>query len=148
MLPLTQVAAKRDKGSYAGHFCRSTSACAEQRPKAAAHRRAAPTARRLGCRLRKYMILHGFGQHKALQIEPWIAAPRPDAARLCAFIHPPQSPQTGHWGSFANWRLLRAGAGLTQTPPAPDTQHPQHQRDRAIAEHQHGASLEQHQNFE
>ena len=56
---------------------------AEQRPKAAATQRAAPTARRLGCHLRNDLIFQGLGQHKALQSKPWIVAPRPCAARLC-----------------------------------------------------------------
>jgi hypothetical protein len=66
--------------------------CAESRPKAAATQRAAPTARRLGCHQRKVLILKGFGQHKALQIQPWIAAPRPGAARLRANIQRSQRP--------------------------------------------------------
>ncbi|ATX67017.1 hypothetical protein LY39_00366 [Roseinatronobacter bogoriensis subsp. barguzinensis] len=59
--------------------------CAESRPKAAAHRRAAPTARRFGCHNRNDLISQGLGQHKVLQIQPWIAAPRPgDAQRRFA----------------------------------------------------------------
>ena len=60
-----------------------TFSCAESRPKAAAHRLGAPTARRLGCPQRNDLIFQGLGYHKALQSIAWIAAPRPDAARLC-----------------------------------------------------------------
>jgi hypothetical protein len=38
---------------------------AESRPKAAAHRRAAPSARRFGCNQRLAWISRGFGRHKA-----------------------------------------------------------------------------------
>ena len=69
--------------------------CAEQRPKAAATQWAAPTARRFGCHLRNDLILREFGQHKALQIQPWIAAPRPNASRLVETIHRPQRPLEG-----------------------------------------------------
>ena len=54
-----------------------------------------PTARRFGCHLRNDLILREFGQHKALQIQPWIAAPRPNASRLVETIHRPQRPLEG-----------------------------------------------------
>ena len=53
-------------------------------PEACLWHDAAPTARRLGCWRRNALTFCGFGQHKA-QWSIWeIAAPRPDAARLCA----------------------------------------------------------------
>ncbi|HAW49040.1 MAG TPA: hypothetical protein DCX34_17710, partial [Roseovarius sp.] len=44
--------------------------------RAAAHRRAAPTARRFGRNLRAARAFFGFGCHKARQKQRWIAAPR------------------------------------------------------------------------
>ena len=93
-------------GGYAGLSRRSIVLCAEQRPKAAATQRAAPTARRLGCHLRNDQIFQGLGQHKALQIQPWIAAPRPDAARLRANIDPPQRPPSSHGVSCVRRQTL------------------------------------------
>jgi hypothetical protein len=64
---------------------------------AAATQRAAPTARRLGCPQRNDLIFQVLGRHKALQSNPWIAAPRPDAARLCTRLcYVPFVPRTGH----------------------------------------------------
>ena len=82
---LTRVCVKGARGRLCGTE-RTFGACtrAEQRPKAAAHRRAAPTARRFGCWRRNALTFCGFGQHKAQQSQTRIAAPRPDAARLCA----------------------------------------------------------------
>jgi hypothetical protein len=55
---------------------------AESSPKGAAHRRAAPTARRFCCHQRIALISLGLGYHKALLFNRRIAAPRPDAAWL------------------------------------------------------------------
>ncbi|MBB4208576.1 hypothetical protein LY39_02510 [Roseinatronobacter bogoriensis subsp. barguzinensis] len=90
---MARGAATSDKCQLSGLSRRSVVLCAEQRPKAAAHRRAALTARRFGCPKRSDQIPQGLGQHKVLQIQPWIAAPRPDAARLVETILRPKRPQ-------------------------------------------------------
>ena len=76
---------------------------------AAATQRAAPSARRLGCHQRNDPILRGAGQHKARQIQPNIAAPRPDAARLVEANDRPQRPfnqSSGFLCQAANTRGL------------------------------------------
>jgi hypothetical protein len=53
-------------GSNADEGAIEMNPSAESRPQAAAHQRAAPTARRFGLAMREALIFRGFCQHKAL----------------------------------------------------------------------------------